>query len=286
MKQLATLVLLFLVPAFLHAEDRFANVTITTEAVAGNVHVLFGAGGNIGVSHGGDGILIVDDQYAPLADKISAALAEFGTGNATWVLNTHFHGDHTGSNAFFGTDSLIMSHDNVRSRLINDDTDGELAPEALPVVTYSETASIYFNGEEIRLIHMPSAHTDGDSIIWFKTSDVVHMGDLFFKDRFPFVDLASGGSVQGYIAGVEQALELVSDNTRIIPGHGTLANKADLARFLSMLKTTTQQVRQAKAAGKSADEAVTIGLGEAFKSWGSGFINEDRWIRTIFASGE
>lgn len=266
------------------AEDRFAGVEVRTVRVKDGVYALFGQGGNIGVSVGEDGILMIDDQFLPLADKIKAALAELGSASPTYLLNTHYHGDHTGGNAAFGGQSTIVAHENVRVRLVNGDTPGDYPDAALPVITYSDEASLYFNGEEIRLTHMPAGHTDGDTVVHFTGTDVVHMGDDFFKDRFPFVDLEAGGSVQGMIRNVEAVLNTISDSTRIIPGHGELAGKADLARYHEMLIETSSTVRDAITAGKSVDEIVAQGLGEKWSSWGAGFINEERWIRTIHAS--
>ena len=179
------------------AEDRWAKIQIKIIPVTDNIFMLEGAGGNIGVSNGDDGMLMIDDQFEPLAGKIKTALKTISAEAPTFLLNTHYHGDHTGGNAKFGSDSIIMAHHNVRIWLINEDTEGNYPAEALPVITYAENASIHFNGDEIHLIHTPSGHTDGDSMIHFKGSNVVHMGDNFFKDKFPFVDIGAGGSVKG-----------------------------------------------------------------------------------------
>lgn len=266
------------------AEDRFAGVEIKTVKVRNGVYALFGQGGNIGVFVGEDGILMIDDQFLPLADKIKGALAKLGSTAPTYLLNTHYHGDHTGGNVAFGDESTIIAHENVRVRLMNGDTPGDFTDAALPVITYSDEASVHFNGEEVRLIHMPAGHTDGDTVVHFAGTDVVHMGDDFFNNQFPFVDLEAGGSVQGMIRNVEAVLNMASDSTRIIPGHGDLADKADLARYHQMLIETSKIVRDAAADGKSVDEIVAQGLGEKWSSWGTGFINEERWIRTIYAS--
>lgn len=282
MKNLLALIAMMATSASLFAEDRFANVKVETYAVQGNVYALFGAGGNIGVSKGDDGLLMIDDQFAPLANKIKAALGELGDETPAWLLNTHYHGDHTGGNAIFGTDSMIMAHDNVRVRLLGGETPA--VADALPVVTYNDEASIFFNGEEVRLIHMAAGHTDGDTVVYFKGSDVVHMGDHFFRDRFPYVDLGAGGTVQGLTANIERTLAMISDSTRVIPGHGALAEKADLARYLEMLKDTTATVTAAIKAGKTTEEAIADGLGAKWSTWGAGFINEERWIQTLYGS--
>jgi glyoxylase-like metal-dependent hydrolase (beta-lactamase superfamily II) len=264
----------------LAAQDQFANVSIETVPVAGNISMLVGQGGNIGVSAGEDGILIVDDQYAPLADRIRAALAELGSDVPRFVLNTHFHGDHTGGNAEFGAESLIVAHENVRGRL----QASEAVAEALPVITYDDDVTIHFNGENITLIHMPRGHTDTDSVVWFEDSNVIHMGDHFFNGGFPFVDLASGGTVQGYLRNLETALSWIEDDTAVIPGHGPLASKADLLEFYNMVRDTSTSIRIMKSQRMSREEIVEAGLDPMYERWGQGFINEQRWIETVYDS--
>ena len=185
------------------AQRDFSEVQIKSTHVAGNVYMLEGSGGNIGVSVGADGVLIVDDQFAPLAGKIEAAIRDINSGSLKFVLNTHLHGDHTGGNAHFGKKASIVAHTNVRKRLA---ADSRTAREALPVVTFDQSISVHFNGEEIKVIHVPPGHTDGDSVIHFTQSGVVHMGDQFFNGRFPFVDLDRGGDVKGYVKNVENIL--------------------------------------------------------------------------------
>lgn len=262
------------------AQDQFANVEIETIPVAGNISMLVGQGGNIGVSAGADGILIVDDQYAPLADRIRVALAGLGSDTPRFVLNTHFHGDHTGGNADFGMESLIVAHENVRVRLAS----GNAPPQALPVVTYDDDITIHFNGENITLIHMPSGHTDTDSVVLFEDSGVIHMGDHFFNGAFPFVDLASGGTVQGYLSNLEKILSWIDDDTQVIPGHGPLASKADLLDFYNVVRETSMEIRIKKSQRMSREEIVAQGLDPSLESWGQGFISEQRWIETVFDS--
>ncbi|MDT0629711.1 MBL fold metallo-hydrolase [Alteromonas sp. W364] len=262
-------------------QGRFDDVEVKSEPVAGAVHMLVGAGGNIGVSAGADGLLIVDDQYADLAEKIAASLADISKEQTRYVINTHFHGDHTGSNAFFKTHkkATIFAHENVRVRLAaGEDAD----PASLPVVTYEKGVKFHMNGETIHVFHLANAHTDGDSAVWFEEPDVLHTGDLFFKDWFPFVDLNSGGSVPGYISAVESLLGMIDNDTKIIPGHGAMANKADYERFLNMMKETYAYVQAKKAAGMSEDDLVAAGLEEKWKSWAWRFITEERWIRTLY----
>jgi glyoxylase-like metal-dependent hydrolase (beta-lactamase superfamily II) len=262
------------------AQDRFANVTIETVPVAGNISMLVGQGGNIGVSAGSDGILIIDDQFAPLADRIKAAIAALGSDTPEFVLNTHFHGDHTGGNGEFGGDSVIVAHENVRLRMAG----GGQPAVALPVVTYDDDVSLHFNGEEITLIHMPAGHTDTDSVVMFTESNVIHMGDHFFNGGFPFVDLDSGGTVQGFISNLEKALSWIQDDTAVIPGHGPLATKTDLLNFYNVVRDTAIAIRVMKSQRMSAEEIVAEGLGAEYESWGQGFINEERWIQTVYNS--
>jgi cyclase len=285
-----TLLALALAAAPAAAQQRdFSQVQIKATKVAGNVYMLEGAGGNIGASVGSDGILIVDDQFAPLAEKIRTALQGLGSGKLEYVLNTHWHGDHTGSNPAFGKEATIIAHDNVRSRLSKEqtvlgNTSPAMAKEGLPVITFGESLSIHFNGEEIKAIHFPHGHTDGDSVIFFTGANVVHMGDDFFAGRFPFVDLASGGSVQGLIANIEKVLADLPANTKIIPGHGPLSTPADLKNYHGILVETTGIVRQKMEAGKDLAMIQKEGLPEKYKEWGSGFINTDTWIQIVHES--
>jgi cyclase len=271
------------------AQQDFSKVQIKATRVAGNVHMLEGSGGNIGVSVGADGLLIIDDQFAPLAEKIRAALKELNTGKLKFILNTHWHGDHTGGNASFGPEAPIVAHTNVRKRLeAGSNVPGRVvqpAPkEALPVVTFDQSLSIHFNGEEIRVMHYPNGHTDGDSVIYFATSNVIHMGDDFFAGRFPFVDLASGGSVEGLTKNIQDVIAKLPANVKIIPGHGPISSLDDLKLYHQMLVETTNLVRQQKDAGKDVKQIQAQGFPEKYKDWGSGFINADRWVDTIFNS--
>lgn len=271
------------------AQQDFSKVEIKATKVAGNVYMLEGAGGNIGVSVGTDGILIVDDEFAPLAEKIRAALKGLGEGKLKFILNTHWHGDHTGSNAVFGPEAPIIAQTNVRKRLaegmnIPDRVTKPAPKEALPIVTFDQSLSVHFNGEEIRVIHFPHGHTDGDAVIFFTTSNVVHMGDDFFNGMFPFVDLDSGGDVDGYVKNVGEVIARLSGDVKIIPGHGPLASLDDLKRYHRMLTETTGFVRQRMAAGKTLDQIKAEGLPDEFKPWGKGFINSDGWITTIYRS--
>ena len=264
------------------AQRDFSNVEIKVVPVAKNIYLLEGSGGNIGVSIGSDGNLIVDDQFAPLADKIDAALQKLNPGKLKFVLNTHHHGDHTGGNASFGAkDATIIAQSNVRKRLAGE---ANSKKEALPVITFDHSASVHFNGEEIKLLHHGPGHTDGDSIIHFTGANVVHMGDQFFNGGFPFIDLNSGGSVEGYLTTVALVLGKIPADAKIIPGHGKLASVEDLKNFQAMLVETTGLVKQGIANGKSLADLKAAGLPDKFKDFGTGFIKTDRWIETIYSS--
>jgi glyoxylase-like metal-dependent hydrolase (beta-lactamase superfamily II) len=275
--------------AALPAAAQQDEVTIETQHVAGSVHMLVGQGGNIGVSAGDDGLLIVDDQFARLADKIKAALTAIDKGDLEFVLNTHWHGDHTGGNEIFGLEALIVAHDNVRQRLsteqtIRGQTTPPAPPQALPVITFDESLSIHYNGEQIHLTHAPAGHTDGDSLIYFSESNVLHMGDQFFSGRFPFVDLGSGGTVQGMAANVKRALDTFPANVKIIPGHGPLSTRADLEKYHRMLEHSIATVQKGIDAGNSLEEIQAAGLADEWDGWGSGFINNEVWIQTVHGS--
>ena len=262
------------------AQNQFENVTIDTVSVAGNISMLIGQGGNIGVSAGSDGILIIDDQFAPLAGRIKTAIEALGSDVPKFLLNTHFHGDHTGGNIEFGAESVIVAHENVRMRMAA----GGQPAVALPVVTFDDDVTIHFNGEDVTLIHMPNGHTDTDSVVMFSESNVIHMGDHFFNGGFPFVDLANGGTVQGYLSNLERALSWIGDDTAVIPGHGPLATKSDLLNFYNVVKDTSTAIRVMKSQRMNKEETVAEGLGDEYESWGQGFINEQRWIETVFDS--
>ncbi|HEY0431258.1 MAG TPA: MBL fold metallo-hydrolase [Pyrinomonadaceae bacterium] len=292
-KQFLILVIFMLSLCGAHATSAqdFSKVEIKVTKVAGNVYMLEGMGGNIGVSVGPDGILIVDDQFAPLADKIKAALKTLGEGKLKFVLNTHYHGDHTGGNVAFGPDAPIIAQTNVRKRLSEEQkskffnrTTPPSPKEALPVITFDQAVSVFFDGEEIKVIHFPHGHTDGDSVIFFTGSNVIHMGDDFFNGRFPVVDLEAGGDVEGMTKNIGDILAKLPAGVKIIPGHGALSDAEGLKTFHSMLLQTTDIVRKRMAAGKTLDQIKAEGLPEEWKTWGSGFIKTDVWLTLIYNS--
>ena len=271
-----------------HSENK-QEVQVKTTNITGNVYMLQGRGGNIGAIVGMDGILIVDDDYKAVAPKLAEALKALGSEKPRFILNTHWHGDHSEGNQHFGKDSTIIAHLNVRKRLLDPPVvfgrKSELYPAfALPIVTYTESMSIHINGEDIRLVHFPSGHTDGDTVVFFKNANVVHLGDDFFVSRFPFVDIDSGGSVQGLIANVGELIRQIPSTAKLIPGHGPLSTLDDLKAYHQTLVDTSNLVQAEMKKGKSLDEIKKAGLPEKYKEWGSGFIKTDFWIETIHRS--
>lgn len=250
-----------LAPAKAQGDD-FAAVTIQTEKLADSVYVLFGAGGNIGVSVGPDGVFLVDDQYAPLTERIVAAVAKLSDQPVRFVINTHWHGDHSGGNENFGkAGALIVAQDQVRARMATSHfskmfqrTTPPSPEKALPVITFSHSVTFHLNGEPIQLVHVPAAHTDGDSLVYFSRSNVLHMGDTYFNGvSLPFVDASSGGTIDGMIAAVAIGLETADDATRIIPGHGPVASRADMQDYHDMLRTARSRVAAEAAAGMTRE---------------------------------
>ena len=268
----------------------YSKVQIKVQKVSGTVYMLEGLGGNIGASVGDDGIIIVDDEFLPLADKIEAALKGISDKPIKFVLNTHWHGDHTGGNPHFGEKAPIIAQENVRKRLASGGTTkfGVTPPApkaALPVITFEDKVSVHLNGEDIRAIHIPQGHTDGDSVIFFTQSNVVHMGDDFFNGGiFPFIDIASGGSVQGMIAGDEKVLAETPDDVKFIPGHGPLGNKDDLRKFITMLKETSAAVEAGLKKKKTDDQLKKEKVLAKWDSWGQSFIKTDVFIEILYDS--
>lgn len=272
------------------------DVQIEATHVAGNVYMLTGRGGNIGVSVGADGILMIDDQFAPLAPKIREAVLGVArdaggvSEDIDFLINTHHHGDHTGGNPVFGKEARIVAHSNVRKRLSTTTTARggrtvePIAREGWPVITYDQGLSIHWNGEEVQLVHLPTGHTDSDSVILFRASNVLHTGDHMFNKRFPLVDLASGGDVESYIKNVARILEMAPEGVKIIPGHGALATVEDLRAYHQMLVETTAIVRKGIAAGKTVAQLQAAGLPAKYASWGTGFIDTNTWIATVHES--
>jgi glyoxylase-like metal-dependent hydrolase (beta-lactamase superfamily II) len=282
-----TVVLFLLCSMSVNSQSWIDEAPIITTHVAGNVYMIEGAGGNIGVSVGDDGILMIDDQFAQIADKIKAALGEIHKGSLQFILNTHSHRDHVTANAIFGAEGVLIAHKNVRSRMIESfksDPDDAMAvgKDGWPVITFESSLSIHFNGEELKVIHYPKSHTDGDAVIFFEKSNVIHMGDLMFSGLFPYIDLDSGGDVDEYIKSVKSILDIAPDDCMIIPGHGPLSTKKELQEFYEMMISTTDFIRAEMSNGKTMEEIQKAGLDEQWKSWSWSFIPENRWIEIIF----
>ena len=291
MRKLFCLVALLTAAAFAQDND-FSKVQIKVTKVAGNVYMLQGAGGNIAASVGDDGIVVVDDQYAPLADKIQAALKGITDKPIRFVINTHYHEDHTGGNEFFQQKAPIIAHDNVRKRLEEGGTAGnnasvkfEAKPQpksALPIITFDHDVTVHLNGEDIRALHVPSGHTDGDSVIFFPKSNVVHMGDDFVTYGFPFIDLGGGGSVEGMITGLESIIPKLPPDVKVIPGHGPVSNLDDVRAYLKMLKDTSAAVQAGIKRGKTMDQLKQEKVLEPWKKYSGDFISSDAFIETLY----
>ena len=269
----------------------FSKVQIKVTPVAGSVYLLEGAGGNIAASVGDDGIVIVDDQFAPLADKIRAALNGVADKPLRFIINTHYHADHTGGNLPLH-DATIVAHDNVRKRLAADTKGGNggglsfdqpaSAKEALPIVTFSRDVTLHVNGEDIHALHAPSGHTDGDSIVYFTKSNVVHMGDDFVTYGFPFVDIAAGGSVRGMAKALEEALARLPADVKVIPGHGPISTPADVRAYVKMLRDTTAAVEKALKAGQSLERMKAEKVLASWEKYSGDFVNSDLFIETLY----
>jgi cyclase len=271
--------------------DRFADVQIKVTPVAGSVYMLEGAGGNIAVSVGDDGVVIVDDQFAPLVDKIRAALKGVTDKPVRFVLNTHYHGDHTGGNALLQKDAPVIAHDNVRKRLAAGGVSGNLGSVrmenkpaeagALPILTFGQDVTVHLNGEDVRALHVPAGHTDGDAVVFFPKSNVVHMGDDFVTYGFPFVDLAAGGSVKGLADGVLSVIAQLPADVKVIPGHGKVSTLADVRRFVSMVKDSRAAVAKELAAGRTLEQMKAAGVLDPWRSYGGDFVSTDKWLETL-----
>jgi cyclase len=275
------------------ATPDFANVQIQTEKVADNIFMLVGAGGNIGVSAGKDCVLMIDTSYAPLADKIKAAIAAVSGKPIQYVVNTHWHQDHVGGNEYFAkAGATVVAHDNVRKRVsteqvvkILNKTVPPLPESALPVITFSRNMTFYLNGNEIFIFHIERAHTDGDAIVHFKKSNVIHMGDIYFNGTYPFIDLSAGGSINGMIAAVKRILLLCDQNTKVMPGHGHLSSKAELQEYLKMLVTVRDRVSSELRAGQPLAAVIASQpTRDLDPVWGKGFMKPEQFVTIVYES--
>ncbi len=272
------------------AQD-MANVTIKAQLVAGNVYMITGSGGNMGLSVGADGAFLIDDQFAPLTARISETIRELTPNPVRFVINTHWHGDHTGGNENLGkAGAIIVAHDNVRRRMSVEhfmDAFNRTIPAspdgALPVITFAESMTFHHNGDEIRVRHVGPAHTDGDSIVFFRNANVIHMGDTFFSGMYPFIDVSTGGSISGMIQAAETVLALADDQTRIIPGHGPLSGVTELRASRAMLRIVHDRVQNLIRDGRSRNEVIAAEpTGDLDSVWGGGFMKPDQWVGIVF----
>ena len=291
-KMMTILCVLIAGPIFLTPSGQSKEVKIAATPVAEHVYMITGQGGNIGLLIGKDGTFLIDDQFAPLTEKIIATIKSVGGEFPKFLINTHYHGDHTGGNEHLGRGgTLIFSHDNVRERLSTGsfikafDMKREAVSRAgLPVVTFSEDIRFHLNGDTIRVIHVPHAHTDGDSFIYFEKANLIHAGDIFFNGFYPFIDVTHGGSLKGMIDAVNTVMALADDDTKIIAGHGPLGDKAQLAQYRQMLGVAYERLRKLKAEGKTAQEAAAANpLADLEATWGGGLFKSDRWIEIIYS---
>jgi len=289
MSRLALLLSLVALPAF--AQQDFSKVEIRTEKLAETVYMLVGAGGNLGLSVGEDAVFLVDDQFAPLTPRIEAAIAKITPKPVKFVLNTHWHFDHPGGNENVGkAGAVIVAHENVRKRMSVENFIEFLGMKtkpdpriALPVVTFTSDVTFHLNGDEIYVQHAPSAHTDGDAIVHYRKSDVVHMGDIMFNKLYPFIDTSSGGTVEGVIAAVDRVLQVTSEHTKIIPGHGPLATRADLQTYRNMLATISGRIGEQLRAGRTLEQvAASKPTAEFDAVWGNGFLKPDKFIEMLY----
>ncbi len=296
-KILITIILILV--AYISAADfndqDFSKIDLKKIKVTDNIYMLQGvngfAGGNLAVSVGEDGLLMVDDQLKPMHEKITKVFGELQGGKPKYILNTHWHGDHTGGNAVFGDHSTIIAHKNVRNR-ISTDQEGHFGKtlaspkQAWPVITFDESLSIHFNDEEIKFLHYPNGHTDGDGVVYFVESNVVHMGDLLFTGVFPFVDLDSGGNVFKYAENLQAIMEWLPEDAKVIPGHGEFTNLEGIENTYDMMLETSMYVMEKVNQGKTLEEIQAEGLPDEWKFWGQGFVNEAFWISLIVNSSK
>ncbi len=274
------------------AQGDFDAVEIETVPITAGLHLLVGRGGNIVVSTGADGPVLVDDQYAPLAPKIEAAVRALQDGAVRFVINTHWHGDHTGGNEALGKrGALIVAHENVRRRMSTKQFMAAFGrevppapPAALPGVTFDDGVTLHWNDEEIVVEHVDPAHTDGDAHVWFRRANVVHAGDTYFAGTFPFIDVSSGGTLAGMIRSADRLLEDAGPDTTIVPGHGPLSNAVELRAWRAMLAAVRDRVQAALGAGKTLEAfQAERPLADLAAEYGGGFVDSERFVAIVWS---
>ena len=279
--------------AALAQDPDWSKVEVKVVPVAGSVSMLVGQGGNIGVSTGKDGVFLIDDQFAPLLPKIRAAVKTLSDQPVRFVVNTHFHGDHTGNNAPLAESGVvIVAQDNVRKRLglerINPRAKERTPPSppaAWPLITFADGVTFHLNGDDVEVTHVAAAHTDGDSIIRFRKANVVHMGDTFFNGNYPFIDVDSGGSIDGIIAAADRVLPTIDAQTQVIPGHGELGTKADLQSYRNVMAAIRDRVKTLIAQGKTLDQIIAARPTAQYDAtWGKGFLGPAVFVGFVHRS--
>ncbi|MBI3818966.1 MAG: MBL fold metallo-hydrolase [Planctomycetes bacterium] len=264
------------------AQQDFSKVEIKTTKVAGNIYMLEGSGGNVGICAGDDGVLMIDDQFAGLEPKLRDAIKKISDKPVRFLLNTHHHGDHTGGNEKFGADSTIIAHKNVRGRLLEITGSHKPMPKpGLPIITYDEGVTLYLNGEEIRCVHYARCHTDNDTVVLFPKSNVIHMGDLYFAKRVPVIDVRAGGSLKGIIAAIDKIIAEVPADVKIIPGHGQLSNVDELKEYVAFLKDSREIVKKGVAEGKNYDKLKAEKVFAKYDKYGWEFRSIDNWLEMV-----
>ncbi|VAW85806.1 MBL-fold metallo-hydrolase superfamily [hydrothermal vent metagenome] len=275
------------------SDGQFSDTTIETIPLGSGIYMLTGEGGNIGLSVGEDGIFIIDDQFAPLTEKIKAAIAKLSDQPIRFAINTHWHFDHTGGNENLAKENvIIVAHDNVRERMSRDNVIAAFNMEipaspkaALPLITFNDEVTFHLNNEEIHVVHQPNAHTDGDSIIFFKDANIIHMGDIFFNGLYPFIDASSNGNIAGIINTVDHILEITDDKTKIIPGHGPLGDKKSLLIYRNMLVTVKERMQNLIDQGKTLEEIISMmPNADLDETWGKGFLDPEAFLRVLHST--
>lgn len=281
MKQSLTLAVSLVITLSAGAQQNWDSIQVSSQLVRDNIYMLTGSGGNIGVLTGEDGIVMIDDQFLQLGDKIKEAIAALDRGPIRFTLNTHIHGDHSGSNEYFKrAGSTIVAHDVVRDRMIRQPRD----KDAWPVITFPDKLSLHLNGQDIDLLHFEAGHTDGDVIIHFKQANVFHMGDVFVRYGYPYIDMSNGGNINGLISTVDKVLAIMNDQSLVIPGHGEVCKKDEVKKYRDRLATIRDKVAAALKQGKKPEDLAGLGITKAYDAeWGKGFIKGNDFVMVVAA---